>query len=37
MRLRELARRLVMSTPGVGFAVERGEATVNEYGYTFIE
>lgn len=33
MRPRELARRLEMRAPEVGFAVERGEATANEYGY----
>jgi REP element-mobilizing transposase RayT len=35
--LRELAARLEMSAPGVGFAVERGEAIAHENGYTLIE
>jgi hypothetical protein len=37
MSLRELARQLKMSGPGVGFAVERGEAIANENGYELIE
>ena len=37
MSLRELARRLEMSAPGVGFAVERGEAIAHENGYELIE
>jgi len=37
MSLRELAGRLEMSGPGVGFAVERGEAIANENGYKLIE
>ncbi|MFC1863852.1 transposase, partial [Thermodesulfobacteriota bacterium] len=31
--LRELAKRLEMSSPGVGFAVERGEAIAHENNY----
>jgi len=37
MSLRELASRLEMSGPGVGFAVERGAAIANENGYKLIE
>ena len=37
MSLRELAGRLEMSGPGVGFAVERGEAIAKENGYKLIE
>jgi REP element-mobilizing transposase RayT len=37
MSLRELARQLEMSGPGVGFAVERGEAIAKENGYELIE
>jgi putative transposase len=37
MSLRELAGRLEMSAPGVGFAVERGEAIAHENGYKLIE
>ena len=37
MSLRELARRLEMSAPGVGYAVERGEALAHENGYRLIE
>lgn len=37
MSLRELARRLEMSPPGVGFSVERGEAIVRENGYHLID
>jgi len=32
-----LAGRLEMSGPGVGFAVERGEAIAKENGYKLIE
>ena len=37
MSLRELAGRLEMSAPGVGFAVERGEAIAHTNGYKLIE
>jgi hypothetical protein len=37
MSLRELARRLEMSPPGVGYAVERWEAIAHENGDTLIE
>ena len=37
MPLRELAGRLEMSAPGVGFAVERGEALAHRNGYKLIE
>lgn len=37
LSLRELARQLEMSGPGVGFAVERGEAIAKENGYELIE
>ena len=37
MSLRELAGRLEMSGPGVGYAVEKGEAIANENGYTLME
>jgi hypothetical protein len=33
MSLRELAARLDMSAPGVGFSVERGEAIARENAY----
>lgn len=33
MSLRELARRLEMSPPAVGYAVERGETIARENGY----
>ncbi len=36
MSLRELARRLEMSAPGVGYAVERGETIAHENGYKLI-
>ncbi|MBW1743624.1 MAG: transposase, partial [Deltaproteobacteria bacterium] len=36
MSLRELARRLEMSPPAVGFSVERGEAIAHENGYRLI-
>ena len=35
--LRALARRLRISTPGVGYAVERGEAIVQESHYDLIQ
>ncbi len=34
LSLTEVARRLGMSPPGVGYAVQRGEAMVRERGYT---
>ena len=37
MSLRELARRLEMSPPAVGFSVERGEAIARENGYHLID
>ena len=37
MSLRELAGRLEMSAPGVGFAVERGEAIAQRNGHKLIE
>jgi len=37
MSLRELARRLEMSPPGVGFSVERGETIARENGLQLIE
>ena len=37
MSLRELARRLEISPPAVGYSVERGEAIARENGYRFIE
>ena len=37
MTLREMAGRLEMSAPGVGFAVERGEAIAHTNGYKLIE
>jgi len=37
MSLRELAGRLEMSAPGVGFAVERGEAIAHKNGYKLIK
>jgi putative transposase len=37
MPLRELAVRLEMSPPGVGFAVERGQSIAHENGYELIE
>jgi len=37
MSLRELARRLEMSPPAVGFSVERGEAIAHENGYRLID
>jgi len=37
MSLRELAGRLEMSAPGVGFAVERGEAIAHRNGHKLIE
>ncbi len=35
--LRKLARWLEMSSPGVGYSVERGEAIVRENGYRLID
>ena len=37
MSLRELAGQLAMSSPGVGFAVERGKAIVHRNGHKLIE
>ena len=37
MSLRELAMRLEMSSPGVGFSVERGETIARENGLQLIE
>jgi len=37
LSLRELARRLEMSSPGVGFSVERGEIIARENGLQLIE
>ena len=37
MSLRELAGRLEMSAPGVGYAVERGEAIAHRNGHKLIE
>ena len=37
MSLRELAKELEMSPPGVGFSVERGEAIARENGYLLID
>ncbi len=37
MSLRELAGRLEMSAPGVGYAVERGEAIAHRNGHRLIE
>lgn len=37
MSLREVAARLEMSAPGVGYAVERGEAIARENGYRLID
>jgi len=37
MSLRELARRVEMSSPGVGFSVERGETIARENGLQLIE
>ncbi|MBW2331155.1 MAG: hypothetical protein JRF30_09585 [Deltaproteobacteria bacterium] len=36
LSLRELARRLEMSPPGVGFSVERGEIIARENGLRLI-
>ena len=36
-RARELARRLEISSPGVGFSVERGKAIARENRYHLIE
>ena len=35
--LRELARRLEMSSPGAGFSVERGETIARESRYNLME
>ena len=35
--LRELASRLEMTSPAVGFSVERGEAIAHENGYRLID
>jgi chromosomal replication initiation ATPase DnaA len=37
MSLRELSRRLELSSPAVGYAVERGETIAREKGYRLIE
>ena len=37
MSLRELAKRLEMSSPGVGFSIERGETIARENGLQLIE
>ena len=37
MSLRELARQLEMSPPGVGFSVEKGESIAGENGLQLIE
>ncbi|MCF8144793.1 MAG: hypothetical protein K9N21_12825 [Deltaproteobacteria bacterium] len=37
MSLRELARRLKLSPPAVGFSVERGEAIAHENGYRLLD
>ncbi|MFH1243822.1 MAG: hypothetical protein V1689_15895 [Pseudomonadota bacterium] len=37
MSLRELARKLEISPPAVGYSVERGEAIACENGYLLIE
>jgi hypothetical protein len=37
MSLREVAKRLGMSSPGVGFSVERGETIARENGLQLIE
>ena len=37
MLLRELAKRLEMSPPAIGFSVERGEAVARENGYHLID
>ena len=37
MSLRELTRRLEMSSPGVGFSVERGQTMARENGLQLIE
>ena len=37
MSLRELARQLEMSSPGIGFSVERGETMAYEKGLQLIE
>jgi len=37
MSIRQVARRLEMSPPGVGFSVERGEAIAHENEYHLID
>ena len=37
MSLRELARRLQMTPPAIGYAVERGEAIAREEGHQLID
>jgi len=37
MSLRELAGRLALSSPAVGYSVERGEAIARQNGYKLIE
>ena len=37
MSIRQVAKRLEMSRPGVGFSVERGKAIADENGYCLID
>lgn len=37
MSIRQLAKRLEMSSPGVGFSVERGQAIANENEYHLVD
>jgi len=37
MSIRQVAKRLEMSPPGVGFSVERGEAIAHENAYHLID
>jgi len=37
MSIRQVAKRLEMSPPGVGFSVERGKAVADENGYRLID
>lgn len=37
MSLRQLARKLEISLPAVGYSIERGEAIARENGYLLIE
>ena len=37
MSIRQVAKRLEMSPPGVGFSVERGKAIAGENGYRLID